>query len=72
MEFTSFDEALVCCLNAAEGSPEQAEALAHCLKTAPPDLRLMLANRLGLLDKEAHGGSGHIRGCGCGCNADES
>lgn len=62
MEFSSFGEALQICLNAAAGSPEQEAALAHCLLTAPPDLRLMLMQRLGLA-------ADHERqpGCGCGC-----
>lgn len=64
MEFTSFEEALHICMTATEGSPEQEAALAHCLKTAPPDLRLMLAKRLG-----AHGGhEHHDHACGCGCS----
>ncbi|NTV15123.1 MAG: hypothetical protein HGA96_14530 [Desulfobulbaceae bacterium] len=64
MAFTSFEEALHICMTATEGSPEQEAALAHCLETAPPDLRLMLAKRLG--GQEGHGH--HDHGCGCGCS----
>lgn len=69
MEFSSFEEALRISLTAADGSPEQEAALAHCLRTAPPELRVMLAQRLGLetgLDPHAHG---RQTGCGCGCGA---
>lgn len=64
MEFTSFEEALHICMTATEGGPEQAAALAHCLKTAPPDLRLMLAKRLAVQDGHDH----HDHQCGCGCS----
>jgi len=64
MKFTSFEEALHICMTAAEGSPEQEAALAHCLETAPPDLRLMLARRLGAQD----GHDCHSHECGCGCS----
>ena len=64
MEFTSFEEALHICMTAAEGSPEQEAALAHCLNTAPSDLRLMLAKRLGGQEGHDH----HDHGCGCGCS----
>lgn len=65
MELASFEEALRICLSAADGSPEQEAALAHCLLTAPPELRLMLTQRLGLaVDHEGHG---HDHQCGCGC-----
>ncbi|NTW89172.1 MAG: hypothetical protein HGB26_08700 [Desulfobulbaceae bacterium] len=64
MNFTSFEEALHLCMTAVEGSPEQEEALAHCLRTAPADLRLMLAKRLGVHDGHDH----HDQLCGCGCN----
>lgn len=67
MEFTSFEEALRICMTAAEGSPEQEAALAHCLATAPPDLRLMLAQRLGVHECNEQ----HEHGCGCGCSGEE-
>lgn len=64
MEFTSFEEALRLCMTAADGSPEQAAALAHCLENAPPDLRLLLARRL--TDPAGH--DKHQHDCGCGCS----
>ena len=60
MEFESFEQALETCMNAEDGSPEQEAAMRYCLKTAPPDLRVMLEKRLQ--------DSGHDDGCGCGCH----
>lgn len=63
MEFTSFEEALRVCLTAADNSPEQEAALAHCLATAPPDLRALLAARGWVAGEPGD----HAGGCGCGC-----
>ena len=67
MKFASFAEALQICLAAADGSPEQEAALAHCLETAPPDLRLMLSQRLGVATAHESPGHEHQSGCSCGC-----
>jgi hypothetical protein len=67
MEFISFEEALKICLSAAEGSPEQEAALAHCLQTAPPDLRRLLTQRLGGAAEQDEHDHEHLGGCGCGC-----
>ena len=69
MEFSSFEEAIHVCMTAPDGSPEQVAALAHCLKTAPPDLLAMLAQRMGVLDE--HDDHDHDHGCGCGCSAEQ-
>lgn len=67
MEYSSFEEALHICLTAVDGSLEQEAALDHCLRTAPPDLRVMLTKRLGGLNGQGH----HSDGCGCGCTEDK-
>ena len=61
MEFSSFEEALQVCMQAADGSDEQKEAMVFCLEHAPADLRAMLEKRLKITDDHQHGS-----GCGCG------
>lgn len=68
MEFSSFEEALKICLSSPDGSFEQEAALAHCLQSAPPDLRAMLTKRLGVTDEHDGHGHDHQPGCGCGCS----
>jgi hypothetical protein len=67
MQFSSFAEALHICLTSAPDSPEQEAALTHCLLTAPPDLRLILTQRLGLTADHASHSSDHQPSCDCGC-----
>ena len=57
MEFESFEQALEVCMKAADGSPEQDEALLYCLNNAPPELQ----DTLKKLHESKHG-----RNCGCG------
>lgn len=61
MEFNSFEQALQICMQAADGSDEQKEAMVFCLEHAPVDLRVMLEKRLKITGDHQHG-------CGCGCD----
>ena len=61
MEFESFEQALQVCMQAADGSDEQKEAMVFCLEHAPADLRTMLEKRLKITTDHQHAGD-----CGCG------
>ena len=63
MEFASFEEALKICLESADGSETQDEALLYCIEHAPEDLKEMLrAQFKAHLERKKHAGD-----CGCGC-----
>jgi hypothetical protein len=66
MEFASFAQALHFCMISEDGSPEQQEAMAYCLRHSPADLRAMLEKRF----VASHDNSGH--NCGCGWSVSDA
>ena len=62
MQFESFEQALLVCMQASDNSEEQKAAMTFCLEHAPADLRSMLEKRLKAAEE-------HQQSCGCGCGS---
>ena len=65
MEFESFEQALTVCIEAEDGSEQQAAAMFYCIDNAPPHLKEEIKEQF-LAAKNAKSS------CGCGCGHDHN